>query len=459
MQLLSADPMIHARHGRQSAPGEHYERLRRRSSPAELLAVLAPLSLSACQSIIGIDPHEFGSVGQSSGGIGDAGQSPGSAGWSNGGEDANDGPNAGGGDDGPNTHAGAGGGVGGQADGGAPATVGTAGSAESEGGARGGEGSTSVDDEPPRILGAFPEHGSRGIDVSEPIVIWFSEPMDTQNVEWAYAQSREVLEERRAEPKFSWNEDHSRLTVLTDLERPRSLWVDADRSGNDAELSVTYRIAARARDPALNALGSDYTATFYLRRRVEHHLSPCLELSGYAALTGFQPAAPSTSVPCVPPSSDPIVRLWAGDLGDRVVAALLSYPLDRLANPLEFQSANLAFVFDDPVGTPHELHKTLFLEHVDPGTNLDASFDAAAISSLGVLARPDADYPLTPIKDVSSAVAWALAGREPSEFVRFRASFERPDLEANQSPDYVRLVTPSGAPPTLSVIYDCDVCP
>jgi hypothetical protein len=333
------------------------------------------------------------------------------------------------------------------------------GSAESEGGSWGGEGGRNSDEEPPKILGAFPQDGARGVDVSEPIVIWFSEPMDTQNVTWAYSQARDIREERPAEPTFSWNEEHTRLTVLTGLPRPRSLWTDADRSGKDAELGVTYRIAAGARDKALNTLGSDYTARFHLRRRVEHRLSPCLELSGYASVSGFQPATPATSAPCVAQSSDPNVRLWAGDLGDRVVAAILSYSLARLVNPVELQSANLAFAFDDPVGTPHELHKTLFLEHLDLGTTVAAGFDATAISTIGVLAQPDADYPLTPVKDVSSAVAWAFASRETREFVQFRASFERPDLEANQSPDYVRLVTPSGGHPMLSVIYDCDACP
>jgi hypothetical protein len=411
------------------------------ASPIEARTVALPgvpacLLAIACAQIVGIREHEFESSGSNAGGSGGTAGAAAAAG---------------------ETGGGAGEGTGATASGGtAMGGSGTQGGSGASGG--------SFDDEAPRILRATPVDGQRGADVSDPIVIEFSEPMETASVEVAYFQcTTECRDGEIGDPDFVWNDDETELTVLPGLSRPRVNWRDSERSPGDADTSVTYGVTRQAMDKAENLLDAELTRTFFLLRRVEHELSACLDLSGTSNATGLEAAEPlDESAPCAAKDADGSrVRLSAGDRDGEVVVAIATYLLDDVPADAELVSANLAFFFDVPVGAPYELHGDLRLEHIDFGLSPESAFDAKG-TALGVLAVAGAasSPPPRPVKDVLEPVAASFEARAAEKpLVQFRAQFAGPVTNDNGVPDYARIGGFGTESPRLILSYDCAVCP
>jgi hypothetical protein len=411
-------------------------------SPWHLGSFLLALSLLHCESLIGIDPHRFGS--EHAGALGGGGSDL----------EGGDGGDAGNGLGAAGRSASSGGGgvqSGGQA--GQAAGRGAAGPAsggESGNGLEETDGGPPVDALSPEVVAFSPDGSSAGVNADEPIRIEFSESMAQVSVEGAYTQSP------GRPTRFEWTQANRVLTVSPGLDRPTTSWVDGVRPGDLSELVVTYRLDGRAQDQAGNPLASQFSASYALKRRVEHRLSPCLDLSGTASAAAFEPASPAAETPCVV-SLDGPVTFQVGDSGGEAVVAVLSYSLRHLPAEVELVSAVLVFSFDEPIGMPHALYGTLWLEQVELGAGrLPDAFEEPALLSLGVLSEGSVRDPR---KDVHVAVARALEDRRPDALVQFRVRFEGLITDKNVSPDYVRLGGAITPPPALWLSYDCARCP
>jgi hypothetical protein len=385
------------------------------------------LVLARCESIVGIDDHDFsapnGIAGE--GGRGDDFSSRG----------GNPTSGAGGDRDATGGRAGAGsapeaGGAGGEAGGGAPGET---------------------DNQPPRVVAHFPD-STEGVDANEPIRIEFSEAMHRASVVAAYGQ----LPGRPT--TFTWNRDSTVLTIQPGLEQPFSVWSGDERSGAPSELLVTYGVDARAQDRAGNSLLLPLTATYQLERHVEHRLTPCLELSGTASPTGFAPIVEGARGACVTERAG-AVTFEAGDRNGEAVAAVLTFSLRDLPPSIELTGATLELWFDEPVGAPHAVHGTLWLEEIAPGLDLEPAFAVAPMRALGVLATTSPSYPLRPAKDVTGPVLDALDTAHAETLVQFRIAFSEPVEDENQSPDYVRLSSEPTELSALTLSYTCAACP
>jgi hypothetical protein len=148
-----------------------------------------------------------------------------------------------------------------------------------------------------------------------------------------------------------------------------------------------------------------------------------------------------------------------GDSNGEAVVAVLSFRLADLPPEVELGGATAAFAFDEPVGMPHALYGTLWLEELALGDELSGAFDAPGLLLLGVLADGNAVYPLTPRKGATESVARVLETGDPDALVQFRVRFDGPIEDANLSPDYVRLGGATTEPPALWLTYDCAACP
>jgi hypothetical protein len=406
-----------------------------------LAFVALSLSLLHCDHLIGIDEHDFRDPRGGAAGAGGAGLV------------AGDGGTALGGDGGAMATAGTGGaGRTGTTEGvvaggsGLGGRGGTAGDSATQGG--GGD----FDDVLPAVVRHAPDGSSPGVDVDEPIRIEFSEAMDPDSVEAAYTQSP-------GKPAaFVWSEANTVVTVSPGLERPTSVWLDGDRPGDPSDLVVTYGLDARARDEGDNPLATPLIAAYRLKRRVQHQMTPCLELSGTASAAVFEPAAPATATPCVTTLDGPLT-LKVGDSNGEAVVGVLSFGLGDLPSTVELLGATAVLAFDEPVGMPHALHGALRLEEIAVGDELSGAFDAPGLQSLGVLADSSEVYPLTARKDATESVARVLESSDPDALVQFRVRFDGPIEDANLSPDYVRLGGATTEPPALWLSYDCAACP
>jgi hypothetical protein len=402
---------------------------------------LLALFLLHCESLIGLDQHDFGRGETSVLGGGGSGSEGGESG------DAGTGVGAAGG---TALSGGGGGQSGGQAGHAAGRGVqGPSGGGESGNGLAEPGGGSLVDAISPEVVASSPDGSSAGIGADELIRIEFSESMAPVSVEGAYTQNP------GRPTRFEWTEANRVLTVSPGLDRPTASWLDADRPGDLSELVVTYRLDGRAQDQAGNPLASQFSASYALKRRVEHRLSPCLDLSGTASTAAFEAAKPAADTPCVVTLDGP-VTFRVGDSGGDAVVAVLSYSLRHLPADVELVSAVLIFSFDEPIGMPHALYGTLWLEHVELGAGLLDAFDEPALSSLGVLSEGNVRDPR---KDVQAAVARALEDGGADALVQFRVRFEGPITDENASPDYVRLGGATTAPPALWLSYDCARCP
>jgi hypothetical protein len=414
-----------------------------KASPSPRLAfVVLSLSLVCCEHLIGIDEHDFrnaqaGTTGAGAGG--QDGQSGGRAPETAGGTSAAAGTG--------NPQAGEAGapqlGVGGHSGLGGRGGTGAQGTDHGGGGA--------FDDVLPRVVSHAPDGSKLGVDADEQIRIEFSEAMAPLSVETAYTQSP------GRPTHFAWSRGNTVLTVSPGLERPTSVWTDRDRPGEPSDLVVTYGLDARAQDEAGNPLASALAATYRLNRRVQHLVNPCFELSGTASASAFEAAAPMSDTPCVTSADDPLT-MKIGDSNGAAVAAVLSFGLEDLPPAVALVGATIALSFDEPVGVPHALHGTLWLEEIAAGRELSNALDAPSLLSLGVLTESDDVYPATLRKQASESVARVLELAQPDGLLQFRVQFDGTIEDTNLSPDYVRLGGTT-EPPALWLSYDCAACP
>jgi hypothetical protein len=407
-----------------------------------LAFVLLALSLLCCEHLIGIDEHDFRDAQGGAAGAGEAGLD--------------------GGDGGTASRA-----AGGMSDAGGhrSATAGQAGMTQPAAGSSGlgGGGGTAGDaaihdgggpfeDVLPEVVSHSPDGSKLGVDVEEPIRIEFSEAMEPLSVETAYTQSP------GRPTHFTWSEGNTVLTVTPGLERPTSVWLDGEQPGELSDLVVTYGLDARAQDEAGNPLAAPLAAAYSINRRVQHQVAPCLDLSGTVSASVFEPVAPATATPCVTSREGPLT-MKVGDSNGEAVVSVLSFSLDHLPSELDLVGATIVFSFDDPVGMPHALYGTLWLEEIALGHDLSGAFGAPGLRSLGVLAEGDVAYPLRPRKDTTESVTRVLETGELDALLQFRVQFEGPIEDANLSPDYVRLGGATTEAPALWLSYDCAACP
>jgi hypothetical protein len=418
-----------------SACAPAHER-RRKRLPFHPTSVLLLFSLLHCEHLIGIDQRDFGNGGAGTAGLAGAAFDGGEAGNDYGGAGGSGGDGRGGESAGKSGQP-AGGGADGRGESGRNGAAGD----DSELGGR-----PSVDAISPEVVAFSPDVESAGVAIDEPIRIEFSEAMSPDSVVTAYSQVP-------GRPwRWDWTDGNTVLTVSPGLELSPSSWTDGDRPGEPSDLVVTVQLDGRAHDEANNPLASPFSASYTLKRRVAHQLSPCLDLSGTVSAGAFEPVAPAANTPCVVDSDGPVV-LKVGDSGDDSVAAVLTYSLRALPLELEPVSAVLALSFDTAVGKPEG---TLLLEEIALGTELADAFAAPALSPLGVLSEGmvrDAR------KDVEAAVARVLDVARSDAFVQFRVRFEAPVADPNLSPDYVQLGGYLTPVPTLLLEYDCTRCP
>jgi hypothetical protein len=309
------------------------------------------------------------------------------------------------------------------------------------------------DNKAPFIVRAEPADTARGVAESAEIVIEFSEPMNVATVEREYFQ-------KPGPGSLRWNDAHTELTVSAVRKPVRSDWDNANRSGADSDLAVSYGVGKGALDKAGNPMGEPFSAKYYLRRHVEHRLSLCLDLSGTASATSFEAGAPQNpSAPCVTSSDVAVTSLATGDRDGKEVVAVMSYSLGLLPLDVNFEKASLRVAFDKPVGNPHQLYGALELQDAAFGVERSLAFDAAS-RGLGVLAQVDVMYPYSTIKDVTETVAAQLASRPTTSvpLAQFRARFLRPGADTNGTPDYANLAVTTETP-TLTVTYTCSACP
>lgn len=321
---------------------------------------------------------------------------------------------------------------------------------DGEAAAGGGRGA-GVDGPAPTVTRFEPEQASYGVDPFAPIVIDFSEPMDTVSVEVAYSQNPGT-------PSFEWVDADTRLIVSPGLDRPVAKWNDDERPGSDDALAVDFGVGTRARDKSGNRMRDGFASRFYLERRVEHRLSPCLGLSGTASAVGFEAAAPSAGS-CDEPSDDAALDLAAGYRDGHEVVAVLSYWLGDLASDAVLESANLIFDLAGAVGELPTQFGALLLEQTVFGTESALAYQVETLRSLGVLATAGTSYPQRAIKDVTASVAELLALEDRgAALLQFRVRFSQVNPPVAAARAFARLDGNDTAAPTLIVTYRCARC-
>lgn len=110
----------------------------------------------------------------------------------------------------------------------------------------GGGGTTSLDIIPPDITQTLPANGDTNVGTTTPIVITFSEPMNSESVRVAFSLTKKATPSDKIACAFSYNGSTATFT-------PPTL---------DDNIEYTATIAASAKDTAGNSLGSDHAWTF-----------------------------------------------------------------------------------------------------------------------------------------------------------------------------------------------------
>jgi hypothetical protein len=278
------------------------------------------------------------------------------------------------------------------------------------------------DTTPPRVLSSTPGDGERGVQSDAPILIRFSEPMNRD-------QTASTVALRGGLALIEWDELGTELSLLpvNGLEYARGL-----DPGIVKALAYSLFVGRLATDVAGNALGADYTATFYTARELSRALPQIPELMGYA-IDSDNPRASAVA-------ADPAV----GDALDRRESGFISFDLSVLPSDTRaVTSATLTAKQYQVTGDPYQMG-SMMLEQV--------SFSAAQLvlttptkTSFGVLFADAATETAT--IDVTSAVQALLAEDDSAGVLQFRFAFERAS-NPNGVTDEVRLL-----PVKLDVSY------
>jgi hypothetical protein len=287
----------------------------------------------------------------------------------------------------------------------------------------GSAGSRPMDTTPPRVLWTSPSDGERGVRSDSKIVIRFSEPMDPVRTEAAVDLEGLPI-------SGAWDEQLMELSVIPEqgLEYAQGIdppYVEA--------LAYSLSVNGLATDLAGNALGQEYTSTFYTSRQLSTTLPGINALIGYA----IDSDEPRDSAVFADPS--------VGDASDESMKAFITTDLGAL--PPETQavtSATLTVSQYQVTGEPYQMGSML-LEHVSFSA-LEYVLTAPTKTSFGALFA-DAETK-TATMNVTSAVQTQLAERADSPGqVQFRFAFEQA-VNPNGQTDEVRL-----GPLTLEVWY------
>lgn len=276
-------------------------------------------------------------------------------------------------------------------------------------------GGNALDDDttPPRVLSTSPADGERGVHSDAQIIIRFSEPMDRD-------QTTRAIELVGVPAIPEWDELGTELSLipLNELEYGRGL----DPAHIEA-LAYSLSVARSATDVAGNALGKDYSATFYTSRVLPRALPQFTELMGYVVGSNQRPSTIHTA---------PLV----GDALDECVKGFISFDLSVLpADTQAVTSATLTATQETVTRDPYEMG-SMMLEHVSFSA-FQFVTTAPTKTSFGALFADAATKTAT--MDVTSAVQAQLAeGGDEANLVQFRFTFERAS-NVNEVSDDVRL--------------------
>lgn len=279
------------------------------------------------------------------------------------------------------------------------------------------------DTTPPRVLSSSPGDDERGVPSDAPIVIRFSEPMNRD-------QTASTVAFRGAQAFLEWDELGTELSLLpvNELEYARGLDPAIVKA-----LAYSLFVGQSATDLAGNALGSDYTATFYTARELSRALPQIPTLMGYA-IDSENPRASAVA-------ADPAV----GDALDQSESGFISFDLSVLPSDIRaVTSATLTARQYQVTGDPYQMG-SMMLEQISFSA-AQAVLTTPAKTSFGVLFADAATETAT--IDVTSAVQTLLAeGGDSAGLVQFRFAFERAS-NPNGVTDEVRLL-----PVKLDVSY------
>lgn len=180
------------------------------------------------------------------------------------------------------------------------------------------------------LLTSIPVHEAKGVDASEPLVLTFSEAMNSDSVEAAISIS--TIEKDRL--TFDWNSANTTVTihVLGNLEMA---------SGDDAKTVVAMEYTLALADSATSAAGIRLAKpdliTFSTLRMIETTIPAVPELSGSVRSDG-------TDYP----------QLWAGDsaVSNTTYIAVMSFLIDDIPDEARVESARVQSKLQVNKGNP-----------------------------------------------------------------------------------------------------------
>lgn len=312
--------------------------------------------------------------------------------------------------------------------GGAGGTMGTAG---------GGNGGGGVDTIKPRVLAITPANGTVNVRVTEPIVVTFSEPMNTDSGNVAYDP-----EEIPTEPwETSWSPDGTTLTIDAKLTYPTS--GDPNNVPNKVH---RFTITENAQDLAGNPLDTPAAGEFTLARQVVQELPIIFNAPNCGNVNVADGAGEFTFIGC-------------GEGGSTGTVARMGYAtFDITAVPdniLEWQSARIAASIRGITGDPGK-YGDVVAEHIFFDTINNDVPTTATLNALGVFIdltpAPMVDDPVE--VDVLVALQDDLANRatrnNKSQYRFLIPGWDTPDLDGTA--DFVHVYNTVGTT-HLEAIY------
>lgn len=207
-------------------------------------------------------------------------------------------------------------------------------------GAAGAAGAAAIDADAPEVLETAPVNEAKGVEASAVLVFRFSEPMDAESTEAAYASTELPAES----VNFQWNDAGDTLTIIP---KTKLAYSEGDASVNANGYSV--RIGMTATDREGESLAQDAKLTFSTLRRVTELPPLVTELTGTARTSG----AVLSSV---------YVGDTAMDVGQR---GLLTFSLEDV--PAAFHELELAEIYAPElaaIGAPDTALGQLSAHHV-----------------------------------------------------------------------------------------------
>ncbi|HTQ06345.1 MAG TPA: Ig-like domain-containing protein [Polyangiaceae bacterium] len=194
-----------------------------------------------------------------------------------------------------------------------------------------------------RTMTPWPDTGGTGVEQGDVIVVVFSEPMDTEKTEGAYASDANDLPATVV--KFSWDDTKTRLAIQPQEALQYTEVNDPAEPGQ----KHSFVIGTGAEDTSGNALAASRTVVFTMMRHLVHSLS--VELGGGAVVTQPTTGKNDVSIRCQVAHD----HLSAGDdEDDDAVFALAMFDLTPLPDAIyQWGSATLTASLDTTLTNPY----------------------------------------------------------------------------------------------------------